>query len=262
MPNYNLKFGVSEVARILKVDRNLVKTWAYHFSEYLGPQGNPAKGTSRIFTADDLRVLAYVFMYWEDEPDLEAIRIGLNTDSHFEEPYNHLVAMATPLFQEPPESLDETWRHGAIIGGMAEVGDAFTLAESYKLAGDMLVDAALSSAEAYELTYPVIYNYRHATELYLKSAVHRRKKNHDLLWLLKECKSIIKSEFNTDLPEWFEHIVIAFHDFDPCSTTFRYGGFGYVQNQGEMWVDLVHMKTLMGWLAESFQKIRYQRFNI
>lgn len=247
-----MKFGVSEAARIFEVDRNLVKTWAYQFSEYLGPGANPGKGIPRHFSAEDLRVLAYVSMYWEDQPDLESIRIGLNTDCHFEEPYNSLLTSVTPLFQELPEGLDESWRHGTVVGGMSEIGDRFFLAESYKLAGDMLVDAALSNDETFELAYPVFYNYRHATELYLKATVDSEERTHDLLLLLQEFKRLLKSEFNQTVPEWFENIVLTFDDFDPESTRFRYGGFV----PGEVWVDLRHVKVRMGLLAESFQMIR------
>jgi hypothetical protein len=87
MPNYEMKFGVSEVARILKVDRDLIKTWAYLFRDYLKPPANPSKGNPRQFCTEDLRVLAYVSMYWEDNPDVESIRCGLNTEDHFEELY-------------------------------------------------------------------------------------------------------------------------------------------------------------------------------
>lgn len=255
MPNDDMQLGVSEVARIIEVDRDLVKSWAYYFSEYLNPKANPPKGTPRIFSADDLRVLSYIYMYWDDEPDLEAIRIGLNTESHFEEPYDALIAQVTPLFQDLPENLDESWRHGTVVGGMAEFGDGFALAEYYKLAGDKLVDAALSSDEAFELIYPIIYNYRHATELYLKAAVSGQRETHDLLLLSQEFKKILKSEFDAILPDWFENIILAFNDFDPNSTKFRYGGF----IPGEFWLDLPHMKNLMDWLAESFQKIRCRR---
>jgi hypothetical protein len=259
---YDMKFGVSEVARMFDVNRDVVKTWAYRFSEYLKPEANPPKGTPRVFFADDLRVLAYVYMYWEDEPDYESIKIGLNTDSHFEEPYDQFLTTVTPLFQEPPEGLDETWRHGTIIGGMAESSDTFALAESYKLAGDMLVDAALSSDEVYELICPVIYNYRHATELYLKATLLHQRTGHDLHSLLQEFKEELKAEFGVTLPQWFENIVLAFVDFDPGSTTFRYGDFPCFLRQGEIWVDLAHMKTLMSWLAKSFQNVRHQRSTI
>jgi hypothetical protein len=255
---YNMTFGVSEVARMFEVHRDVVKAWAYHFSDYLKPEANPSKGTPRTFTAGDLRVLAYVYMHWEEQPDYESIKIGLNTESHFEEQYDNFLTMTTPLFQEPPEDLDGTWRHGTVIGGMSEIGDMFALAESYKLAGDMLVDAARAADEIYELIYPIIYNYRHATELYLKAVVTPSRETHDLSWLIQEFKKLLKSEFDSTLPQWFENVILAFNDFDPNSTTFRYGGFSSF-SQGEVWVDLVHVKTLMGWLARSFQNIRHRR---
>ena len=259
---YDMKFGVSEVARMFDVNRDVVKTWAYRFSEHLKPEANPPKGTPRVFSTDDLRVLAYVYMYWEDEPDYESINIGLNTDAHFEEPYDQFLTTVTPLFQEPPEGLDETWRHGTIIGGMAEGSDTFALAESYKLAGDVLVDAAHSSDEVYELICPVIYNYRHATELYLKATLLHQRTGHDLHSLLQEFKKELKAEFGVTLPQWFENIILAFVDFDPGSTTFRYGDFPYFLRQGEIWFTCAHMKTLMNWLAKSFQNVRHQRGTI
>ena len=262
MSRYDLKFGVAETARMLGVDRNLVKTWAYHFSDYLGTGAVPPKGMPRQFSAEDLQVFAYVSMYWEDEPDLESIKMGLNCEEHLEQPYNDLMASLTPLFQYPPDNLDETWTHGTLIGGMAEIGDTFALAESYKLAADILVDTALSTGDVFELAYPIIYNYRHATELYLKAIVVHYPKGrdgHDLLWLFQEFKRLLQTEFtqfDVTIPDWFENIVLVFNDFDPGSTTFRYGGSF---KQDEMWVDLPHIKRLMNWLAESFQKVNQHR---
>ncbi len=258
MPNYEMKFGVSEAARSLEVNRDLIKKWAYLFRNYLEPPANPPKGISRQFSVGDLRVLAYISMYWEDDPDIESIKCGLNAEEYYEDIYNNFITTVTPIFREPPEELNEEWQHGALIGGMAEYGDTFALADSYKIAGDMLVDAAHSNDEAYELICPIIYNYRHATELYMKATLVRRKMDHNLLWLLEEFKKILKLEFDTTLPGWFEGVILAFNDFDPKGTTFRYGG----DSPDEVWVDIMHMKTLMGWMSESFQKIRNRRSGI
>jgi hypothetical protein len=65
MPNYDMKFSVSAVAHSLETDRELVKKWAYFFSEYLEPAANPPKGTQRLFSAEDLGVLSDISMYWE-----------------------------------------------------------------------------------------------------------------------------------------------------------------------------------------------------
>jgi hypothetical protein len=116
-----MKMGVSEVARILGVDRNLVKKWVFHFKEHLTQEANPSKGTPRQFTPADLQVFAYVSTYWEDDPDFENIEAGLNCGDHQREPYDDLLTLVTPLFQEPPEELDETWRHGSLIGIAAKL---------------------------------------------------------------------------------------------------------------------------------------------
>ncbi len=214
-------------------------------------------------------MLAYVSAHWEDDPDLESIEAGLNCDEHRQEPYDTVLAQVTPIFQEPPEELDETWRHGSLIGGICEGAfDTFSLADSYKLAGDMLVDAVPSKAEAYELVYPIVFNYRHAVELYLKailSSKGRKRKpkgqKHNLGSLLQKLQGLLTSEYRTDAPEWLKNLILTFNDFDPGSTTFRYGDSGVVSRStgdgGEFWVDLPHLKRSMGWLAESFQRIRH-----
>jgi hypothetical protein len=92
-----------------------VKKWAFHFKEHLTQEASRSKGTPRQFTPADLQVFAYVFTYWEDEPDFEYIEAGLNCGDHHSERYDDILTSVTPLFQEPPEELDETWRHGSLV---------------------------------------------------------------------------------------------------------------------------------------------------
>ncbi len=114
-----MRIGVSEVARILDIDRNLVKQWAFYFKEYLSADANPGKEVPRQFTLEDLRVLMYVYEHWEDNPDFESIRVGLNCGGHLDSPYyGNVLTSILPIFQQPPEELDETWRHGSLLGGM------------------------------------------------------------------------------------------------------------------------------------------------
>ena len=111
MVNYSLKYRVAEVARIFDVDKDIVKSWTFHFSEYLSSQANPEKGISRLFSIEDIRVLAYVYMYWEDEPDFENIRYGLNSNSHWDnELIDNTILSVVPIFREIPENIDESWR--------------------------------------------------------------------------------------------------------------------------------------------------------
>ncbi len=257
-----MTLGVSEVARLLDVDRDLVKTWAYRFKENLSEKANPPKGSARAFTHDDVKVMAYVSEYWEDNPDFENIEAGLNCGYHHQdERYEDVLASITPLFQDLPEELDETWRHGGLVGGFVEAAfDNFALADSYKLAGDTLVKAALSDVEVHELLYPILYNYRHAIELYLKGILSPKNKNHDLQVLLQQLRDYLNREHATVIPAWFNNVVLEFVDFDPESTTFRFSEAGVFSRRtgdsGEFWIDLVHMKKVMGWIAESFQRIK------
>jgi transposase-like protein len=72
-----MKYGVAATARILGIDTQQLKTWAYQFRDNLSASANPEKGTPRIFTAKDVLILLYVSHFWEDEPDVEAIIASL-----------------------------------------------------------------------------------------------------------------------------------------------------------------------------------------
>jgi hypothetical protein len=254
MPNYNLKYNVSEVARIFNVERDLIKTWSYIFSEYLSKEANPRKGKQRTYTVVDICTFGYIMMYWEDDPDIENIKLGLNSGDQYEQPYSELAKQYTPIFREFDEDIIE-YKQIVSIGGITENLDTFSLADAYKLAGDILIQTALEKDEEFELRYPVMYNYRHATELYLKSIIGKKLKSHDLSKLLDDFKVIVKKKFNAETPEWFDNIIIAFNEFDPGGTLFRYGGNQYYN---EMFVDLRHLGELMGWLADSLSKVKRQ----
>lgn len=255
MVNYSRKYGVSETARLLTVDRETVQTWARIFSDYLSPEANLGKGKSRHFLINDIRVFAYVFTCWEDSPDIENIKYRLNYNSHFEDnTIDNLIISITPLFRTMPDDIDETWK-GVVYGGEFELGDIFTTAESFKLAGDKLVEIAHKNYEERELFQPAIYNYRHATELYIKAIIGERT-NHNLLDLMERLKIVLKTEFNTALPEWFENIIKAFDYSDPNGTAFRYG---ITMPKDELYADMRHIRTLMNWLSKSFMRIKKSR---
>jgi hypothetical protein len=251
--NDSLKFTVGNVMRMLKVDRNAITLWAYKFSEYLSAKANPGKGIKREFDLTDIRVMAYIYTLWENNPDIEHIKIGLNNNDQFENPdIANLLTSLTPLFIEPPENMDESWKHGVIISGLASLEDMLMFARSYKLAGDRLIEISLENEEAVDLMYPALFNYRHSIELYLKVITGKYKQTHDLLYLFTKLKELLKSEFNSNVPEWFENIVLKFNSYDPGGTTFRYGG-GHEND--EVFINFIQLKKIMGWLADSFQKI-------
>jgi hypothetical protein len=120
---------VSQTAVVLETDVQQVKSWAWLFREYLSAAANPDKGRARAFTDADVLALLYVAYYWEDNPDLESIRAGLNSGDHFEERFLEFLYQHTPLLQEPPDGIDETWRHGMFLNG-AGVDEFLDLARS------------------------------------------------------------------------------------------------------------------------------------
>src|SRR5205814_8095732 len=113
----NMNRSVAQTARVLGVDGQQVKKCAHLFSEYLSSNAKPTKGRTRSFSDSDLLVLSYVCEHWEDDPDLECITVGLNQENHYDERYAEHLYMHTPLLQEPPDDLDETWRHGVLWTG-------------------------------------------------------------------------------------------------------------------------------------------------
>ncbi|MEO8253462.1 MAG: hypothetical protein ABI554_03670 [Flavobacterium sp.] len=261
MIKYDLKYGVSEVAKILSIDKKMIKDWAYHFSEYLNPKANPSKGEEREFTLNDLCTFGYISMYWEESPDFENIKYGLNTYSQFEYPYSEIAFEATPIFREFSEELinSNAW----MIGGISEIADKISLADSYKLAGDVLIKKGIDDYNK-DFIYPAIYNYRHATELYLKSIISEHQNNlpkngkvHNLEILYKEVNRILKDRFGIIPPKWFENIVFAFNEFDPEGTTFRYG---IKINNDEMFIDLHHIKKMMDWFSQSIHKVNNAKY--
>jgi len=250
MPNYTLKYGVSEIAGILNVDRNLIKTWTHHFGDYLNKQAIPSKGTPRQYTVEDISVLSYVMYHWEEEPDIESIKIGLNSDNHLESPFDEIAKQAIPILRElsDREFPEEIFVAGGLIGGIHKL----ELADSYKRAGDLLVDNVEKQEENWGIFFPIIFNYRHSIELYIKAILQEQTSTHDLNVLATKLKQILVDKLNLQPPEWFEDLIKAFSEFDPGSTTFRYGELDW---QNEMVIDLKHIKNVMNWSSESFHRI-------
>lgn len=60
MSNYSLRYSVADLTRIFSVDRDTIKTIAYHFSEYLNADANPPKGAAREFHLEDIRIIGYI----------------------------------------------------------------------------------------------------------------------------------------------------------------------------------------------------------
>lgn len=236
---------ISEAAKLIGVDREKVKSWATEFAEFLSPAANPPSGRERRFGEADLRVLAVIAELAEMGEDAEDIQYALNTGRQDEERLVEWACLHTPLFQEPPDELDETWRHGVLLGGMAERRWA-DVAHSYKLAADELVEKALKSGEPHELDYPILFLYRHSIEVYLKAMLKDPPGHHDI----ERLTELLEKQHAGKIQGWVRDRLRDFHRIDGISDVFRYAGG---PAEGELWLDLHHLKVVMGRLCTAFE---------
>lgn len=245
---------ISEVARFLGVDRELVKTWVGMFPEQLSEWVQPEAGRTRLFTDADTRALALVSDLWEDDPDLENIHACLNTGEQNSDRYVELVHLDTPVFQDVPNDLDESWDHGVLLSTMW-LRPGIEVARAYKYAADELVKEALSCQEPHLLDYPIFFTYRHVLELYLKlllnDAVRARQIGHDLSALI----NAVENKFQSKANEWVRDRLREFSEVDPTSDRFRYADRPpqhpkYV----EIWIDFVQLKATMTRLCKIFEE--------
>jgi hypothetical protein len=233
--------GVAQAARVLGVDGALVKRWAWLFKDYLSSAANPAKGTPRSFTDGDMLVLLYVGNDWEDDPDIEAIKIGLNVENHLEDPFREHLYWHTPLLQEPPPDLDETWRHGILLVGGGRY-ERFELARNYRGVAKSMLEAALREGDLQHSAYPVLFAYRHTLELYLKTIGEIDLDTHSL----KKCIELVEKRHCKKIPDPIRKWILELDRIDPGGTAFRYDddapGSSHYE---EEWFDLAHFKFAM-----------------
>jgi len=171
-----------------------------------------------------------------------------------------------PIFQEPPEGMAEDWYHGFLVGGMAlyptSIDGKIELARAFKEAGDSLVTKALADADlSYEMAYPIMFQYRHAIELYLKLVLPCAKRNHKLPELIADLDQLVQERFEQALPQWVKDRLNEFHEIDPNSTSFRYGDVLHKNSfaSGEWWVEFDRVRQTVGLIAAGLERIAYAR---
>ena len=251
--NYSMTFNIAEVKELLKVDKKFILDCLYHFAEYFVYCQNSKSTGEKKFVVEDIRVFAYILLYWEAEPDFENIKYGLNSNSHFLDPINDFIAQITPIFIEPSVDNIGDFSASVIIGGMGSFVDIFELALSYKKSGDKLIILSLENDDKLLYFYPAIFCYRHSVELFLKSIIGGKILHHNLEKLFLKFEAIVFQKFNAKVPKNFREIILALHDFDPSSTSFRYGE--EIPNDEHI-LDLFHFKNSMDSLENSFKIIR------
>ena len=167
------------MARCLGVESDQVEKCAVLFDKYVRERARSANGKPRYFSDLDFLVFAYVSSLWEDGPDLEHIKAGRNGQDYLNEQYYQYLYLESPILQDPPEDLDETWRHGFLwVGGHGQ--ERFELAQNYRCVAERMLDQALHDDEARRWLCPILFAYRHTLELYLKTIGNITEHTHSL----------------------------------------------------------------------------------
>lgn len=172
-------------------------------------------------------------------------------------------AQRKPLFQtEDLESIDETWRNGAYIGGLASAGRTEAMARSYLLAGTALVQQAIRDDAAWEIVLPALFLFRHAIELRLKSLVQPATLDHDLDKLVGALDETLTTQRGFGLPARLVGYVAELNAMDSRADAFRFydrkptkQGAGGPFFPDEVWVDLAHLLFVVDWIDRELRAL-------
>lgn len=154
----------------------------------------------------------------------------------------------TPIFQEPPDQVAETWTHGSMVGGLGWLTQQQDIARSYRRAAATLIEKALDECLSWEIIYPALFLYRHATEVTLKSLFPNSPRQHSLIDLIEQADKQIRLVLCSEEASWVRSRLEEFATIDPQSTAFRYAGsklHGHFRQDGEWWVDFRHLEQTM-----------------
>lgn len=244
---------ISDMTRLTNVGRDTIMQWVKVYSEHFSDSAQPHLGRTRYFNEDDCRACLLIAEFWEENPDVEHIRIMLNCGNHHEMRYSKEIRLNTEIFQEVPEEIDETWRHGVLLSNMY-IRPSIEVARSYKYAADQLTNEALSSSEPQHLDYPIFFTYRHTLELYLKLVLDDQVQAKEISHSLGGLICAVEKKLGGQMSEWTKSRLHEFDDMDPTSDLFRYSDRAPQHRKNiDCWVDLHQLKTVMGQLCEAFE---------
>ena len=170
-----------------------------------------------------------------------------------------------PLFEEPTLRVERAdpadGPFGFMVGGTANLSPPY-LAQQYSDAADLLCqNISLGHWYDYGLANPILFLYRHAIELLLKSVVRDAGKTHGLAELADQFRRDIEREFDADVPSWITRRITEIAAIDPASTAFRYNrNFDRsskrdIPVKGEFHVDLRHLQKSIEKLSNALIEI-------
>jgi hypothetical protein len=163
------------------------------------------------------------------------------------------------IFEEPDPYVERvdpcSGPHGFLFGyhsGMGGSPGYLTLAQDYMEAAYVLTETILKGDwEDWRVAEPLMYLYRHATELFLKGVMNLDEKHHDLATLADEFASFLQKQHGREMPELVSRTLKEIASVDPKSTMFRYGKTYDSKAKreyaipGEHYVNLVNLQDVM-----------------
>jgi len=231
-------YDFSKTKEILSVDKPTITKIIFNFKSYFSNDCQ-IKGQERKFTLDDICKLSYIFFYWEDKPDIEAIEIGLNREEYLSYPFNQFYFDLVPIIRDDFENIS-VQNSDKIFLNRAIFNSNFELASEYYNATKILIQSSKNSREPWLMLFPILFNLRHSIELYLKSVISLKMDNcHNLIKLYNQ----FKKERGITIGKQFELFLETVNMFDGGSTTFRYADNN--ENYEEYYIDFEHTTMIM-----------------
>jgi DNA-binding transcriptional MerR regulator len=230
----------SQIAELTHANRDQVKDWAWEYKNWLSPEANPPKGSVRHFTDEDALKMVFIVDRWVAGANSEEIAEMLEQEEHWEDRFREQLYMHTPLFQEVPDGLDESWRHGCLY--TPSFFTPLELARNYRWCADELLEMALKQDATLDLRSPVLFAYRHALELYLKILGRVDDQTHSLA----RCLGAVERRAHHKMRDPHRAWILELDAMDPGGTSFRYNVDDAPDGLGdELWIDFNHVKFAM-----------------
>lgn len=174
---------------------------------------------------------------------------------------------AQNIFTDPPDGLgEEEFYFGTFAPGMGSMVNV-EVARAFAEAADRLMEAAAAQQESWEAAYPILFCYRHALELYLKSLLPDRAQGHRLNDLVQSLKPYLESRYPVDQVVWLTERIAEFDRIDPKSTVFRYpDGPATSYKNGEepspeTWVDFRRLQRVTKRIFKALEWVRLHRMD-
>jgi len=143
-------YRVGDVSTLFHVQSNTIRRWCQEFSDYLSEEANPAKGTTRQFSENDIAVFALVAQMQNQRRTFTDMHASLKSGTRGEIPKspteitptrNLLALQVQELTEQLETSHDEIVRLTSILETTVESGEKNLVKAEQKI-DDLLKERA------------------------------------------------------------------------------------------------------------------------